>query len=39
MTLYRENCIYKNKSFVKDLSKINRDLAEVIIIDNSKKAF
>ena len=31
--LYRESCSYINGSYVKDLSKLGRDLRHVVIID------
>lgn len=31
--LYRENCSFISGSFVKDLSKLNRQLKDIIIID------
>jgi Dullard-like phosphatase family protein len=38
--LYREHCtFFKNMYFVKDLSKLGRDLKDVIIIDNSPSAY
>jgi RNA polymerase II subunit A small phosphatase-like protein len=37
--LYRENCTYYEGMYVKDLSLINRDLKDVIIIDNSPTAY
>ena len=33
--LFRQHCIYSNNFFIKDLSKINRPLNEMIIIDNN----
>ena len=33
--LFRQHCDYKNKSFIKDLSKIGRGLKDTIIIDNT----
>lgn len=32
--LYREHCTYKQNAYVKDLSRIGRDLKDVIIVDN-----
>ena len=38
--LYREHCTFhKNLYFVKDLSKLGRDLKDVIIVDNSPSAY
>lgn len=37
--LYREACTDFNGSFVKDLSKMNRPLEKIIIIDNSSVAY
>ena len=37
--LYREACTDFNGSFVKDLSRLNRPLEKVIIIDNSSVAY
>ncbi|EEA08485.1 NLI interacting factor-like phosphatase family protein [Cryptosporidium muris RN66] len=33
--LFRENCTVEGNSFIKDLSKLGRNLEDVIIIDNS----
>jgi len=33
--LYRESCIKKNAHFIKDLSKLGRNLDQTIIVDNS----
>ncbi|KAL7067268.1 NLI interacting factor-like phosphatase family protein [Cryptosporidium serpentis] len=33
--LFRENCTIEGNSFIKDLSKLGRNLEDVIIIDNS----
>lgn len=37
--LYRESCTTFNGSFVKDLSKLGRDLKKVIIVDNSPTCY
>ena len=37
--LSRNNCTYVNNSYVKDLSKLGRDLRNIIIIDNSPSAY
>lgn len=37
--LYRESCTSFSGCFVKDLSKIGRDLQRVIIVDNSPSAY
>ena len=31
--LYRENCTYQNGMYIKDLSLLNRDLKNIIIVD------
>ena len=36
--LFRQHCIYSNNFFIKDLSKINRPLNEMIIIDNNPRS-
>lgn len=33
--LYKEHCLYKDGAHIKDLSKLNRDLKKVIILDTS----
>lgn len=35
--LFRQHCDLKDKSFVKDLTKIGRELKDTIIIDNTPK--
>ena len=37
--MFREHNIVKDKNFVKDLSRIGRDLSKVIIIDNMPHSF
>lgn len=38
--LFREHCtFYQEKYYVKDLSELNRDMKDVIIIDNSPIAY
>lgn len=36
--LYKEHCLYKDGAHVKDLSKLNRDLSKVVIVDVSDDA-
>ena len=37
--LYRDHCTYINGIFIKDLKRLNRNLKDVIIVDNSPLAF
>ena len=37
--LFRENCTYINGTYIKDLKKLNRNLKDVIIVDNSPLAY
>jgi RNA polymerase II subunit A small phosphatase-like protein len=37
--LFRENCVFSQGSFVKDLSFIGRPLDQTIIVDNSAQSF
>ena len=37
--LFREHTTFKNGKFIKDLSKLNRDLNRVILIDDEEESF
>lgn len=37
--LFRESCVYFEGSYVKDLSLLNRDLSQCIIVDNSPLSY
>lgn len=37
--LFRDHCTFYNNTFIKDLSKVGRDLKDIIIVDNSPVAY
>ena len=37
--LFRESCVFHEGNYVKDLSLINRDLSQSIIVDNSPSSY
>ena len=37
--LYRDNTRHKNGVYIKDLSKLGRDLAKIVIVDNIEDNF
>lgn len=37
--LFKEHCVYKNRVHIKDLSKLNRDVNKVIIIDTDPNSY
>ena len=37
--LYRQHCSYINQTYIKDLSKVGRDITNCIIVDNNPDAY
>lgn len=37
--LFRENCVFHDGHYVKDLSLLNRDISQCIIVDNSPMSY
>ncbi|XP_048193320.1 LOW QUALITY PROTEIN: CTD small phosphatase-like protein, partial [Perognathus longimembris pacificus] len=37
--LFRESCVFHRGSYVKDLSRLGRELSQVIIVDNSPASY
>ena len=37
--LFRESCVFHKGNYVKDLSKLGRELHQIIIVDNSPASY